>query len=159
MAFYNHHYGHYCYLPLPVFEAGSGALSTAALRPGERPTGAGNATIMKRVLRVLRQHWPRTHIPLRGDGHFPDPELMQLTLDDGDAGFIFGPGGNLVLTRKAEGLMGGRTRASCTASVVGQTRSGACRGGDAPVRRARVRRVVSVSSFSRGAQSRGAGGA
>jgi len=61
MSFYNHHYGHYCYLPLLVFEASSGALVTAVLRPVKRPTGAENAMIMKRVLGVLRQHWPDTH--------------------------------------------------------------------------------------------------
>ena len=39
LSFYNHHYGHPCYLPLLVFEANSGALVTAVLRPGKRPTG------------------------------------------------------------------------------------------------------------------------
>ncbi len=105
LSFYNHHYGHYCYLPLLVFEAGTGALVTAVLRPGKRPTGAENATIMKRVLRLLRQHWPHTHIVLRGDGHFANPELMELIAADGNADFIFGLGGNAVLSRKAEGLM------------------------------------------------------
>ena len=105
LSFYNHHYGHYCYLPLLVFEADSGALVTAVLRPGKRPTGAENAMIMKRVLRLLRQHWPQTHILLRGDGHFSNPELMQLIIDDGNADFIFGLTGNAVLSRKAEGLM------------------------------------------------------
>ncbi|MFA6921804.1 MAG: IS1380 family transposase [Gallionella sp.] len=105
LSFYNHHYGHYCYLPLLVFEASSGALVTAVLRPGKRPTGAENAMIMKRVLRLLRQHWPQTHILLRGDGHFSSPELMQLIIDDGNADFIFGLTGNAILSRKAEGLM------------------------------------------------------
>ena len=104
LSFYNHHYGHYCYLPLLVFEAG-GALVTAVLRPGKRPTGAENAMIMKRVLGLLRQHWPDTHIVLRGDGHFANPELMQLIIEDGNADFIFGLGGNAVLARQAEGLM------------------------------------------------------
>jgi hypothetical protein len=104
-SFYNHHYGNYCYLPLLVFEASSGALVTAVLRPGKRPTGAENAMIMKRVLCLLRQHWPLTHILLRGDGHFSNPELMQLITDDGNADFIFGLPGNSVLTSKAEGLM------------------------------------------------------
>ena len=36
LSFYNHH----CYLSLLVFEAHSGALVTAVLRPGKRPTGA-----------------------------------------------------------------------------------------------------------------------
>ena len=105
LSFYNHHYGNYCYLPLLVFEADTGALVTAVLRPGKRPTGAENAMIMKRVLRLLRQHWPHTHILLRGDGHFSNPELIQLIIDDGNADFLFGLPGNAVLSRKAEGLM------------------------------------------------------
>ena len=105
LAFYHHHYGHYCYLPLLVFEAESGALVTAVLRPGKRPTGAENASIMKRVLRILRQRWPNTHILLRGDGHFSNPELMRLISGIGNADFIFGLAGNTVLTAKAEGLM------------------------------------------------------
>lgn len=105
LSFYNHHYGHHCYLPLLVFEAESGALVTAVLRPGKRPTGAENAMIMKRVLGLLRQHWPQTHILLRGDGHFSNPELMALIQADGNADFIFGLAGNPVLARKAEGLM------------------------------------------------------
>jgi hypothetical protein len=75
------------------------------LRPGKRPTGAENAMIMKRVLGLLRRHWPQTHILVRGDGHFSNPELMELIVADGHADFVFGLGGNPVLTRKAEGLM------------------------------------------------------
>jgi hypothetical protein len=105
LSFYNHHYGHYCYLPLLVFEANSGALVTAVLRPGKRPTGAENAMIMKRVIRLLRRRWPQTHILLRGDGHFANPELMALIQADGNADFIFGLAGNPVLARQAEGLM------------------------------------------------------
>jgi len=105
LVFYNHHYGHYCYLPLLIFEANSGALVTAILRPGIRPTGAENAMIMKRVLGLLRKHWPQTHILVRGDSHFSTPELMQLISADGCADFIFGLGRNPVLTSRAEGLM------------------------------------------------------
>lgn len=105
LSFYNHHYGHHCYLPLLVFEANSGALVTAVLRPGKRPTGAENAMIMKRVICLLRRHWPQTHILLRGDGHFANPELMALIQADSHADFLFGLGGNQVLARQAEGLM------------------------------------------------------
>ena len=105
LSFYNHHYGHHCYLPLLVFEANSGALVTAVLRPGKRPTGAENAMIMKRVICLLRRHWPQTHILLRGDGHFANPELMALIQADGRADFLFGLAGNPVLARQAEGLM------------------------------------------------------
>jgi hypothetical protein len=101
-SFYNHHYGSYCYLPLFLFEGLSGNLITAALRPGKRPTGAENAMIIARVLKRLRAAWPQTHIVLRGDGHFANPELMQLALDDPHADFIFGLSNNKVLARFAQ---------------------------------------------------------
>lgn len=102
LSFYNHHYRHYCYLPLFLFEGISGKFMTAALRPGKRPKGAENAMILKRVLQRLRAVWPKTHIVLRGDGHFANHELMRLTLNDPYTDFIFGLTGNSVLSRLAE---------------------------------------------------------
>ena len=101
LSFYNHHYRSYCYLPLFLFEGLTGKFITAALRPGKRPKGAENAMIIKRVLKRLRDVWPQTHIILRGDGHFSNPELMQLTLNDPLTDFIFGMTGNGVLSRLA----------------------------------------------------------
>ncbi|MBI3145671.1 MAG: transposase, partial [Pseudogulbenkiania sp.] len=83
-----------------VFQIASGYL-----RPGKRPTGAENAMIMKRVLGLLRRHWPQAPILLRGDGHFANPELMALIQADGHVDFLFGLLGNPVLARQAEGLM------------------------------------------------------
>ena len=100
--FYNHHYGSHCYLPLFIFEGLSGKLVTAALRPGKRPTGAENAAIVKRVLKRLRAVWPNTRIILRGDGHFSNPELMQLALATLLTDFIFGVAGNSVLSPLAK---------------------------------------------------------
>jgi len=96
--FYNHHYGSYCYLPLFIFEGLSGKLITAALRPGKRPSGAENAAIVKRVLQRLRAAWLQNHLVLRGDGHFANPELMQLALASPHTDFIFGLAGNRVLS-------------------------------------------------------------
>ena len=104
-AFYNHHYGNHCYLPLFIFEGLSGKFITAVLRPGKRPTGAENAMILKRVLKRLRAAWPHTRIILRGDGHFSNPELMALAMADPLTDFIFGLAGNRVLTPRAEPFM------------------------------------------------------
>lgn len=101
-SFYSHDYQHHCYLPLLLFEGLSGKFITAALRPGKRPTGAENAMILKRVLQRLRAAWPETHIVLRGDGHFANPELMALALADGHTDFIFGLTGNRVLSPLAK---------------------------------------------------------
>ena len=57
LAFYNGYYRSTCYLPLFIFEGLSGALITAVLRPGKRPAGAENAMILKRVLKLIRQHF------------------------------------------------------------------------------------------------------
>lgn len=105
LAFYHHHYGHHCYLPLFLFEGLSGKFITAVLRPGKRPTGKGNAAIIKRVLRLLRQAWPETHIILRGDGRFSNPELMALCETDARLDFLFGLAGNKVLSPKAKPLL------------------------------------------------------
>jgi len=102
LSFYNHHYRSHCYLPLFLFEGISGKFITAALRPGKRPKGAENAMILRRVLKHLRTAWPETHIVLRGDGHFSNPELMQLALEDPRTNFIFGLTGNQVLSRLAQ---------------------------------------------------------
>lgn len=101
-SFFNGYYNSHCYLPLFIFEGLSGNLVTAVLRTGKRPTGVENAMVIKRVLKLLRQHWPHTHIILRGDSHFSNPELMELTHDDPLIDFIFGLSNNAVLNRKVK---------------------------------------------------------
>lgn len=101
-AFYNQHYRSTCYLPLFIFDGLSGALVTAVLRPGKRPTGAENAMIFGRVLRLIRRHFPNTRILVRGDGHFSNPELMRLIDEMPNTDFLFGLAGNSVLNRLAE---------------------------------------------------------
>lgn len=105
LSLYNHYYQSYCYLPLFLFEGLSGKLITAVLRPGKRPTGRENAAIIGRVVRQLRQAWPETHLILRGDGHFSNPELMALCEKDARMDFVFGLAGNKALSPKAEPLL------------------------------------------------------
>ncbi|MDM5182273.1 IS1380 family transposase, partial [Massilia sp. DJPM01] len=102
LAFYNHHYGSTCYLPLMIFDGQSGGLITAVLRPGRRPFGEENAMIMRRVLKRIRQHFPATHILVRGDGHFSGPELMSLIDSMSNVDFIFGFACNPKLLAMAE---------------------------------------------------------
>jgi hypothetical protein len=101
LAFYNHHYQSYCYLPLFIFEGTSHALVTACLRPGKRPPGAENAMILVRLLGYLRRHWPSTHILVRGDSHFATPEVLEVLTHRRHIDFVFGLAGNAVLLRHA----------------------------------------------------------
>jgi hypothetical protein len=100
-TFYNHHYRSYCYLPLFIFEGTSHALVTAYLRPGTRPKGAENAMILTRLLPYLRQHWPQTHILVRGDSHFATPEVLDALTQVPLTDFVLGLAGNAVLLRQA----------------------------------------------------------
>jgi hypothetical protein len=101
LAFYNHYYQNYCYLPLCIFEGTSHALVTAYLRPGTRPAGAENAMILVRLLSYLRHHWPHTHILVRGDSHFATPEVIEVIAHRRWTDFVFGLAGNPVLRRQA----------------------------------------------------------
>ncbi|WP_229509530.1 IS1380 family transposase, partial [Massilia sp. CCM 8734] len=102
LAFYNHHYGSTCYLPLMIFDGQSGGLIAAVLRPGRRPFGEENAMIMRRVLKRIRHDFPDTHILVRGDGHFSGPELMGLIDGMSNMDFIFGFACNTKLLAMAE---------------------------------------------------------
>ncbi|AFL73786.1 IS1380 family transposase [Thiocystis violascens] len=109
-SFYNQYYQSHCYLPLFLFEGLSGKFITAALRPDKRPTGAENAMILKRVMQRLRAAWPETHLVLRGDAHFANPELLALALADGHTDFIFGLAGNRVLSPLAKPFLDANRR-------------------------------------------------
>ena len=97
LALYNHYYRSTCYLPLLIFEGLTGALVAAVLRSSMRPTGAENTMIIKRVLKRIRRHFPDTHILVRGDGHFSNPELMDTIDGMPNTDFVFGLPGNKVL--------------------------------------------------------------
>ena len=105
LAFYNHYYKSYCYLPLFVFEGTSGALMMACLRPGKRPTGVENAMILTRLLTHLRHQWPETHLLVRGDSHFATPEVIDTITRVPSTDFVFGLAANAVLLRQAASVM------------------------------------------------------
>jgi hypothetical protein len=85
-----------------IFDGMSGALVAAVLRPGKRPTGAENAMILRRVLTMIRRHFPHTSILVRGDGHFSVPEMQDMIGGMLDVDFIFGLPGNVKLQALAE---------------------------------------------------------
>jgi hypothetical protein len=105
LAFYHHHYRSYGYLPLFIFEGTSHALGTACLRPGKRPPGAEYAMILARLLSYLRQHWPSTHMLVRGDSHFATPEVLEVIAHRHRIDFVFGLAGNAMLLRQAAPVM------------------------------------------------------
>jgi hypothetical protein len=61
--------------------------------------------ILVRLLAVLRRHWPRTPILVRGDSHFATPEVLDVLAHRRGIDCIFGLAGNAVLLRQAAPIM------------------------------------------------------
>ena len=113
MNLFNAKYQDYCYLPLLIFEGLSGKLITAILRPGKTPTGRENAAIIKRVIKLIRKRWPKTHLLVRGDSHFAQPELMHVVQANTHADYVLGKGAGhkTALRPKAKELLDEARRA------------------------------------------------
>ena len=63
------------YHPLLIFDGTTGQLITAVLRPGTVHASRGVVPILRRVVAVLRTHWPEVTIELRADAGFAVPDL------------------------------------------------------------------------------------
>ena len=96
LSLFNAHYDGYGFLPIHIYEATSGKLVAAILRPGKTPSGMEVRTILKHVIRRIRKNWPKVAIVVRGDSHYGRPEGLDWCEDNG-IGYIFGFSGNPVL--------------------------------------------------------------
>ena len=105
MSLFNTYYGGYGYQPILVFDE-AGRLVSSVLRPAGRPSGKEAACHIRRLMRSIRRHWPKTRILLRADGHYSTPEVMDL-FDTLGVDYVFGLPTNsrvrkLVKTRVAD---------------------------------------------------------
>jgi hypothetical protein len=75
LRLFNAHYDEYGFQPIVVFD-GEGRFITCVLRPAKRPGGKEIKPFLRRLLRAIRSHWPRTEILLRGDSHYCGPEVL-----------------------------------------------------------------------------------
>jgi len=96
LSLFNAHYDERCFLPIHIYEAGSGKPVAVILRPGKTPDGTEVRAIVKHVTRRIRRHWPRVRICWRGDSHYARPEAMDWCEANG-VDYVFGLAGNDVL--------------------------------------------------------------
>jgi hypothetical protein len=76
--FYHGYYGRHCFLPLLVFcsvDGGEEELVGAILRPGNIHAGRRSASILKRLVLILKEAFPEVQIMFRGDAGFALPEV------------------------------------------------------------------------------------
>ena len=78
LSLFNAYHGSYCFMPMHIYEGTSGKLITTILREGKRPSGKEIAMILERIVKKIRQAWPKVGIIIRGDSHYACPEVFDL---------------------------------------------------------------------------------
>src|SRR6267142_6774269 len=99
-ARYDGYYGGYCFLPLHLYEGLSGRLITTIFK-AKRFTGTQMLSVLKRLVKRLRQAWPDTLVIFRGDSHFAYPEVMQWIEEHPALSYVTGLTSNAVLNQLA----------------------------------------------------------
>ena len=101
LSMFNAHYDERCFLPIHVYDTATSRPVAVLLRPGKTPSGQEIRGHLRRLVRAIREHWPHTHITIRGDSHYARPEAMDFC-EANDIDFVFGLAGNDVLRRLVE---------------------------------------------------------
>jgi hypothetical protein len=95
--FYHGYYGHYCYLPLYIFCGDF--LLCARLRRADIDACAGTVDELKRIVKQIRQKWPKVQVVLRGDSGFCREEILAWCEATG-VDYVIGLAKNAVLIRE-----------------------------------------------------------
>jgi len=108
LAFYNSHYGNWCYLPVAGFlqfdDEPDQYLFCYVLRPGDSHASYGAIAIIKRIVAKLRKAFPSARIQARLDGGYATPEIFEY-LEEARIGYVIAMAKNTILKEIAEPLM------------------------------------------------------
>ena len=96
LSLFNSHYGERCFLPIHVYDTATSRPVAVLLRPGKTPSGVEVRNHLRRLVRLIRHHWPATRLTIRGDGHYGRPEVMTWCEEQG-IDYVFGLPGNRIL--------------------------------------------------------------
>ena len=96
LSLFNAYHDERCFMPLHVYDAASGHCVLTVLRPGKTPSGQEVRAHLRRLVRSIRLHWPKTIITIRGDSHYGRHEAMAWCEQNG-VQYVFGLERNAVL--------------------------------------------------------------
>lgn len=133
LSFFNGYYDSWCYLPLFGFvsfdDEPEHYLCTAILRPGNAPDKLGAVGVLRRLIKRLRNAFPKARIRVRLDAGFAAPEVFDFLDEQPRVDYVVAMAKNAVLKRRAQRLMGTARRLSResdqTERVYGECRYGA----------------------------------
>jgi hypothetical protein len=89
LSLFNGFHDERCFMPVHVYDAGSGHCVLTILRPGKTPGGSEVRAHIRRLVRRIRLHWPNTVITIRGDSHYGRWEAMEWCEQNG-VQYVFG---------------------------------------------------------------------
>ena len=75
LTLFNAYHDCYCSMPLHIYEGKSGKLITTILLPCKSPAGKEIVSILKRIVKKIRQAWPELGILIRGDSYYRAPAV------------------------------------------------------------------------------------
>jgi len=104
LAFFHGYYDQYMYHPLVIYDANTGELISAILRPGNKHASYGAVMVLKRIIPKLKKAFPKAEIIIRGDAGFAVPELYEYCEEE-KLKYVIGLIRNDVLERMVESLM------------------------------------------------------
>lgn len=114
--FFHGYYDHYCYLPLYIFCEDH--LLASVLRTANQDGAAGCVDHLKRIVKQIRQHWPKVRIIVRGDSGFCRDELMSWCEAQKEVFYIIGMARN---PRLQDILRKAMNKAKKKSALTGQT--------------------------------------
>jgi hypothetical protein len=105
LSFFNGHYDTWCYLPVMGFisfnEEAEQYLCAAVLRPGNAPAAVGAIGLLRRLICIIRGHFPGVTIRVRLDGGFANPALLEFLDAQPKLEYVVAMAKNAVLKRVA----------------------------------------------------------
>jgi hypothetical protein len=104
LTFFHGYYDQYMYHPLVIYDADTGQLITAALRPGNKHASYGAVSILKRIIPKLKKAFPKAEIVIRADAGFAVPDMYEYCESEG-LKYVIGLIRNDVLERMIEALL------------------------------------------------------
>ncbi len=102
-SLFHGYYDQYMYHPLVIYDAESGDLITAVLRPGNAHASNGLLKILKRIIKRLKEAFPKSELIIRGDAGFAIPGLYEYCEEE-CLGYVIGLIRNGVLEGLSEEL-------------------------------------------------------
>jgi hypothetical protein len=104
LTFFHGYYDQYMYHPLVIYDADTGELITAVLRPGNKHASYGAVSVLKRIVPKLKEAFPKAEIIIRGDAGFAVPDMYEYCEAEG-LKYVIGLIRNDVLERMIEALL------------------------------------------------------